>query len=200
MVVPGAALNVVIANLFVQMCMLTNRFYTKLPSWLQWITVMSITRFTPRILLKIEYSWRDMFEVSPMHGSYIPAELTGTFQVTRERQMNVMESPNDAPPAGEMLAMAAISLGFLLLFALELTYQVWRLVVGYSQQEGLFDKCLPYVSVAEPDPGEEARAQAAMSQDSEVSYRGRTRAQSRANAGSLGALSDQSHEMFFPYE
>jgi len=204
MVVPRAALNVVIANLFVQMCMLTNGFYTKLPSWLQWITVVSIPRFTLRALLKIEYSWQDSFEVSPMHGhaswgnptSYIPAELTGTFQLMRERKLNVMESPHDSSPVGEMVVMAAISLVFLLLFTIALMYQVWRLEVGYSQQEEEFHEALRSGRVAEPDQGEEV-VQATSSQESKCSWRDPSkelaaRAQSRASAGS-GGMIDRSH-------
>jgi len=117
------------------MCMLTNGFYTKLPSWLQWITVVSVPRFTLRALLKIEYSWQDTFEVHPMHGlaafgnpsRYIPAELTGTFQLMTERQMNIMESPHESSPLVEMLVMLGISLSFLLLFAVALMRQVWTL-------------------------------------------------------------------------
>merc|ERR1719277_1227245 len=135
MMIPSGALNVVIANLFVQMCMLTNGFYTKLPSWLQWVTVVSVPRYTFRALLKIEYSWRDSFEVHPMHGlagfgnpsRYIPAELTGTFQLMTERQMNVLASPHDSSPWNEMLVLAGISVAFLLVFLVALKLHVWSL-------------------------------------------------------------------------
>jgi hypothetical protein len=135
MMIPSGALNVVIANLFVQMCMLTNGFYTKLPSWLQWVTVVSVPRYTFRALLKIEYSWRDTFEVHPMHGlaafgnpsRYIPAELTGTFQLMTERQMNILASLHDSSPWNEMLVLVGISVAFLLVFLVALVRHVWSL-------------------------------------------------------------------------
>jgi hypothetical protein len=140
MVIPSGALNVVIANLFVQMCMLTNGFYTKLQPWLQPVVYLSVPRFTFRALLKIEYSWQDTFEVHPMHGlaafghpsRYIPAELTGTFQLMAERQMNVMGSPHESSPMVEMLVMVGVSLSFLLLFAVALMRQVWTLEDSFS--------------------------------------------------------------------
>jgi len=137
MMIPDGALNVVIANMFVQMCMLTTGFYTKLPSWLQWVTVVSVPRYTFRALLKIEYSWRDTFEVHPMHGlaafgnpsRYIPAELTGTFQLMTERQMNILASPHDSSPWNEMFVLIGISVAFLLVYVVALKRHVWSFEV-----------------------------------------------------------------------
>mmetsp|Transcript_76173 Transcript_76173/g.215398 ORF Transcript_76173/g.215398 Transcript_76173/m.215398 type:complete len:116 (-) Transcript_76173:29-376(-) len=112
--------------------MLVNGFYTKLPGWLQWITVFSIPRYTYRALIKLEYSWDDTFEVHPTRGSpelgfptkYIPAELTGIFQLMHERGMNVMESHRASSPLLEVLMMALLSLVFLVIFGLMLKRRI----------------------------------------------------------------------------
>jgi len=116
LMIPKAALNVVIGNIIVQMCMLTNGFYTKLPSWLQWVTYLSVPRYTFVAMLKLEYSWRDLFEVDPMRGNsgvsfpskYVTAELTGVFQAMTERKMGIMLSPGDASPLRELLVMTCL--------------------------------------------------------------------------------------------
>lgn len=128
MFVPLSTMNVVIGNLLVQLFMLTNGFYTKLQPWLQWVTVFSVPRYSFRALLKLEYAWTDTFEVHPMYGmaafgfpsKYIPAELTATFQLMRERQMDVMQSPLVSSPQEELLIMAALSVVFLGIFLLAL--------------------------------------------------------------------------------
>jgi len=101
--------------------MLTNGFYTKLPSWLQWVTYLSVPRYTFVAMLKLEYSWRDIFEVDPMRGNsgvsfpskYVTAELTGVFQAMTERNMGIMLSPGDSSPRGEFIVM--LSFIFILL-------------------------------------------------------------------------------------
>jgi hypothetical protein len=132
--VPLPALNVVIGNTFAQLCMLTNGFYTKLPSWFQPLTVISVPRYTLRALLKLEFSWRDTFRVHPMRGSaahgfpteYIPAELTGTFQTIAEREMDIMSSPEDSTVVPELLVLGLWTLCFSFLFTIGLFVTIWK--------------------------------------------------------------------------
>jgi hypothetical protein len=59
---------------------------------------VSIPRYTFWALLKLEYSWRDTYEVHPMFGAggagfpsrYIFAENTGFFQLMRNRKMDAV--------------------------------------------------------------------------------------------------------------
>eukprot|EP00928_Gymnodinium_smaydae_P093708 TRINITY_DN78008_c0_g1_i1.p1 TRINITY_DN78008_c0_g1~~TRINITY_DN78008_c0_g1_i1.p1 ORF type:complete len:236 (+),score=16.83 TRINITY_DN78008_c0_g1_i1:66-710(+) len=133
--VPNAAVNCVVGNLFAQLCMLTNGFYTKLPWWFQWVTVISIPRYTLRALLKLEFSWRDSFTVHPMHGTaafgyptkYIPAELTGFFQTMVEREMDIMRSPTESSVTSEVCTLLGINVFFTCLFAAGLSVQLKRL-------------------------------------------------------------------------
>jgi len=126
LVVPIGSVNVVIANLFGQLCMLTNGFYTKLPSWFTWITVVSIPRYTLRALMKLEFTWRDTFTVNPMQGvagfgyptRYIPAELTQIFQTMVEREMDVMRSPTEPSVVQEILVLLGITICFQGLFCM----------------------------------------------------------------------------------
>lgn len=132
LVCPSSLLNTVIGNLFAQMCMLTNGFYTKLPSFFDWVTVFSVPRYTLRALLKLEYTWHDGFLVHPTRGvqsfgyptKYIPAELTGVFQLLHERNMQVMESPHDSSIMFEVLALGCYCLLFLWLFSMVLMWRV----------------------------------------------------------------------------
>jgi len=132
--IPSAALNVVIGNLFAQMCMLTNGFYTKLPEWFQPITVISVPRYTLKALLKLEFSWRDSFQVHPLRGlaaygyptQWIPAELTGTFQTMAERDMNIMQSPEDSSISEELIFLTTVTVVFAFFFALGLFMTIWK--------------------------------------------------------------------------
>jgi hypothetical protein len=100
LLIPNGLTNTIVANLFAQLCMLTNGFYTNLPDWFQPITVISIPRYTLKALLKLEFSYLDGFEVDPMSGvpawgfptKYIPAQLTGAFLTMHQRQMDIMRS------------------------------------------------------------------------------------------------------------
>jgi hypothetical protein len=130
--VPGAATNVVIANLFAQLCMLTNGFYSTLPAWFQPITVISIPRYTLKALLKLEFSWKDGFLSQPMSGNpawgmptrYTPAQLTGVFLAMEQREMGVMKSFEDSditPEVIRILMFAAFaSIGFTMLLLVKI--------------------------------------------------------------------------------
>jgi len=140
--VPNSLLNTVVANLVAQLFMLTNGFYTKLPPWFDWITVISIPRYTFRALLKLEFSWRDTYAVHPHYGNggagfptrYVESEFTGFFQLMRTRGMNVMESPVDATAWPEIIAMAGISVAFLALYFLVLLRRLGQLEAPQSRR------------------------------------------------------------------
>jgi len=128
-------LNCVIGNIFAQMCMLTNGFFTSLEDWLYWITWFSVPRYTFRALLKLEFKWTDTFKVHPFHGipslgyptKYIPAELTTTFQTLHLRDMNIMKSPQEPSILLEVALLSAISAVLLLFFALSLVWRIRKL-------------------------------------------------------------------------
>jgi hypothetical protein len=135
LLVPNNALNVVFGNTFAQLCMLTNGFYTKLPTWFQIVTWISIPRYTLKALLKLEFSWRDTFEVHPMRGnagfgyptSWLPAEMTMPFQIMYEREMDIMQAPHDSSAWPEFAVLVGITVSFGFFFAIGLLLKISQL-------------------------------------------------------------------------
>lgn len=132
LIVPSAQTNVVIANLFAQLCMLTNGFYSTLPDWFQPITVISIPRYTLKALLKLEFSWEHGFLVDPMSGNpawgfptrYIPAQLTGTFLTMHQRKMDIMRSFQDSTAFWELGTLFGLTCVCQILFTIGLLTKI----------------------------------------------------------------------------
>jgi len=136
LVISNTSLGVVIANLVAQLFMLTNGFYTKLPSWFNFVTYFSIPRYTFRALLKLEYSWKDTWTVHSYEqgivragfpSRFILAEYTGFFQLMRMREMDVMESPHDANVLPEIAILTLISCTLFTFYLLALGSRVRKL-------------------------------------------------------------------------
>merc|ERR1719469_1515059 len=83
----------------------------------------------------LEFSWEDSFSVNPMHGAaafgyptkYIPAELTGTFQLMSDRKMDVMRSPTVANPADRLLFLLLFLWLFGMLYSVGLAFKTRRI-------------------------------------------------------------------------
>lgn len=162
LLVPNSALNVVVGNLAAQLFMLTNGFYTKVPSWFQPVTYLSVPRYTLKALLKLEFSWRDTFEVGPMSGiggagyptKYIFAEQTGTFETMAERQMGIMRSPHNAIVWVDFVVLAGITITFGYLFNVFLKHAIHSGINVQPRitEEGYFDHSQPWLQAEEmPD-------------------------------------------------
>ena len=128
LIIPNALLNTVVGNMFAQICLLVNGFYTDLPDWLQFVTVVSVPRYTFKALLKLEFKWYHTFTVHPNRGmqqygyptQYIPAELTTMFQTMFARDMQVMESPLEPSVGVEIGTLAGIWFFLIFVFAASL--------------------------------------------------------------------------------
>jgi FtsP/CotA-like multicopper oxidase with cupredoxin domain/ABC-type lipoprotein export system ATPase subunit len=120
-------INTVIGNIIAQFFMLINGFYTKLDlQFVQWLTCFSVPRYTFRALLKLQYTWKNVFVAHPMRalGGYISAELTPTFQTMHDREMNVMQSPMDESILPEVIALLIILVVNNCLFGIVLYFKV----------------------------------------------------------------------------
>jgi len=101
--IPDPQLNSIVATIVSQLLLLVNGFYTQLPTVIQWTSYLSPPRYTFQALMKLEFSWRDSFYVHPntgwaSHGfpqTWLPAEVTTTFEDMRRRGLNVMQSPHE---------------------------------------------------------------------------------------------------------
>jgi len=124
LIIPPPATNVVVGNLIAQLFMLTNGFYTKLPSAFMWVTVLSIPRYTLKALLKLQFTWDDTFRANPMVGLpafgfptvHLPAQLTGLFLTMEEREMDVMKTGEQLGFLPEVVALLLFTLAFHIVF------------------------------------------------------------------------------------
>jgi len=68
---------------------------------------------------------------------YIAAELTGTFQLMRDRQMDVMESPHDSSPLADVLMLTGFSFALTVVSHLALMWKA--MAMEDSAQEEMPD-------------------------------------------------------------
>jgi len=114
--VPLQQLSVIIVTLVAQFLLVINGFYTELPRAVQWVVYLSPPKYTFQALLKLEYSWHNSFKVHPHLGwasrgipsTWLPAEMTITFQDMKRRGVDVMSSPQEANILKEALILLGI--------------------------------------------------------------------------------------------